>query len=76
MRTRSSRSLPPSRRMQLMAAMLGLGGINIALAAGLPYISGSDNLQKYSSLPATSVETAQPQAMITLSKDHQLFLRA
>lgn len=45
-------------------------------AASLPYISGTDNMLKYSSLPATSVESAQPQAMIQMSKDHQLFFKA
>ncbi|WP_420426943.1 pilus assembly protein [Algiphilus sp.] len=73
---RTANLLAPTRRRVLATVIVGLGGINVALAAGLPYLSGSDNLQKYSSLPATSVDTAQPQAMITLSKDHQLFLRA
>ncbi|MHA7835778.1 MAG: hypothetical protein ACX94A_14990, partial [Algiphilus sp.] len=73
---RTASVLAPAQRRMLAAVMVGFSGVNVALAAGLPYISGSDNLQKYSSLPATSVETAQPQAMITLSKDHQLFLRA
>lgn len=45
-------------------------------AASLPYISGTDNMQKYTSLPATSVQSAQPQAMIQISKDHQLFFKA
>jgi len=75
--TNRTGSLAPQRFVPVLAALLlGLLGANPALSAGLPYISEPDNLQKYSSLPVTSVETAKPQAMITLSNDHQLFLRA
>ncbi|MDT0496326.1 hypothetical protein RM530_02950 [Algiphilus sp. W345] len=46
-----------------------------ALAGGLEHIS-SDSVVKYTSLPVTSVDSAIPQAMITLAKDHQLFMKA
>ncbi|MDD3762721.1 MAG: PilC/PilY family type IV pilus protein [Nevskiales bacterium] len=60
----------------LTAAVAALLSAGTAHAASLPIISGTDNMQKYTSLPATSVDSAQPQAMIQLSKDHQLFFKA
>ncbi len=56
-------------------AVSSLLGTASAVAGGLPYIS-SDSMVKYSSLPVTSVESATPQAMIQISKDHQLFFKA
>jgi len=69
----------PTPFRRLLTSVL-IGGISclstIAWAGALPYISGTDNMLKYTSLPVTSVDSAQPQAMIQLAKDHQLFLKA
>ncbi|WP_029891101.1 hypothetical protein [Polycyclovorans algicola] len=57
---------------------LGIGALMpwAVWAVGLDYLSGADNMLKYAALPVTSVDSAQPQAMITLSKDHTLFFKA
>lgn len=64
------------RVFALSVATSMAGAVGSLYAAALPHISGTDNMLKYTSLPVTSVESAQPQAMIQLAKDHQLFLKA
>ncbi len=69
-------SRPLMRRLKQTASVaLGASLPLLAQAAALPFIS-TDSMQKYTALPVTSVDSAQPQAMITLSKDHTLFLKA
>lgn len=56
---------------------LGAAATGQARAASLPYLSDAPySMTRYASLPVTSVDSATPQAMIQLSKDHQLFFKA
>ena len=68
--------MPHYRTLKSRLATLSAGALMpwAVWAAGLDYLSGSDNMLKYAALPVTSVDSAQPQAMITLSKDHSLWL--
>ena len=70
--------MPHYRTLKSRLATLSAGALMpwAVWAAGLDYLSGSDNMLKYAALPVTSVDSAQPQAMITLSKDHSLWLKA
>lgn len=68
-------SKPQIRYHRLLCLVTAAALPMLAQAAALPHIS-TDSMQKYTALPVTSVDSAQPQAMITLSKDHSLFLKA
>ena len=67
-----------NRALKMRLSTLGISALMpwAVWAAGLDYLSGADNMLKYAALPVTSVDSAQPQAMITLSKDHSLWLKA